>query len=106
MIEPRCVDWRDAEGNPEGGHACGTGFAVAWQRGPARSEEERNGAQIEEVLSACLHRLEFVDTFYRDRGLRCRENERAAACIADAIAALEERTANRRKRGVEGANVG
>ncbi len=60
--------------------------------------KEPNGAFVEDVLTACLRRLEH----YNDTKFRCRENSLAITHIEEALHWLHARTANREGRGVEG----
>ena len=88
----------DAEGNPFGGISQGHGFSVKWQRGPVTPERGRNGAFIEELLTACIERLRD----YQGGRFACIENEDAIRLLEAGRAALFARTADRAQRGVEG----
>ena len=91
----------DANGNPAGGTTYGRGFAIGWQNGPlGRDEgrEEPNGAFVEDVIKAALDRLEY----YQRSKFACDYNARAVAGLTAALDALNERTANRESRAVEG----
>jgi hypothetical protein len=95
--------WCDETGAPEGGHSFGPGFAIAWQRGPlgavgSPDRQPQNGAFVEDVLAACLGRLEC----YQASRFACPENEAAVNGVKNALAALHQRTANRVQRKVEG----
>lgn len=96
--------WNDAEGRPAGGASSGRGFAISWQNGPlGRGDERRepNGAFVEDVLAACLDRLEV----YQASEFACDENADAIAYVRDALARLEARTARRIAAGVEGTHA-
>lgn len=91
----------DEEGNPAGGRTTGRGIDIQWQKGPLGPAGERqvpNGAFVEGVIQAALGRLEF----YQGTKFKCRENTIAIIKLEDALAALERRTQDREKRGVEG----
>jgi len=90
----------DENGNPSGGDTRATGIAIEWQNG-ALKDDTPNGAQVEDVLTAALGRLRFLDTASNGR-FRCRENALAITKIEEAIHWLEARTAARKARGVEG----
>jgi len=91
----------DAEGHPEGGQVYGTGFCIAWQRGPLGRDAERvvpNGAFVEDIIKAVIGRIEF----YNDNGFHCDENDDALEHLHLALAALQARTARREAEGTEG----
>ena len=97
--------WLDGSGCPEGGVAFGSGFTIAWQRGPlGRGPErlEQNGAFLEDVLDVCLGRL----TFLQGSKFRCDENSTAAIAIATALQALSARTSRREEAKTEGTLLG
>lgn len=99
--------WLDGDENPEGGHAYGRGFAIAWQRGPlgpllGGNRKIANGAFVEDVLAACVGRLRFLN----GGKFHCEENDRAVAHINAAIGALQLRTKRRVNAGTEGTNEG
>lgn len=90
----------DEAGNPAGGTTTGVGFEIRWQDGPV-GDGEPSGAFVEGVINAVIDRLEF----FQHSGFRCDAN---AAAIQNLLAAryeLQSRTADRRRRGVEGRNV-
>lgn len=94
-------NWNDSNGNPEGGQSFGNGFAIAWQRGPlgrGENRQEPNGAFVEDVISACVDRLEF----YQDGKFNCEANANALDCLYKALEYLNNRTADREARNVEG----
>ena len=91
--------WTDKDGNPTGGCSCGLGFSISWQNGPIGIEgREPNGAFVETVLNACLGRLEF----YEQSRFSCEYNRDAIKHIQLALSRLNDRTADRIGRGVEG----
>ena len=103
MIESE--HWSD-NGVPAGGVTYGRGFAISWQNGPlgALGTSERkqpNGAFVEDIIEAALDRLEY----YQSSRFNCDENQFAIEHLRAAIAALEERTARRVQRGVEGTHT-
>lgn len=59
-----------------------------------------NGTTNEEVLSALINRLEFLQDKFP-----CSENEIAILNLKSALQVLELRTANRTLRGVEGKQI-
>ena len=94
----------DTQGRPEGGHAFGTGFAIAWQRGPLGRGADRlppNGAFVEDVLAAVIGRIEF----YQRSEFACDENARALEALREAADRLDARTSAREARGVEGTHA-
>ena len=50
----------DEDGKPAGGTATSLGIGINWQDGPINAENEPNGALIEDVISICINRLEFL----------------------------------------------
>lgn len=91
----------DADGNPAGGISQGRGYVIAWQPEPLRvdgEQREQIGADVESVLGAALDRL----AFYQAGEFKCDENEAAITALRDALDALNARTADRQRRGVEG----
>lgn len=91
----------DANGNPAGGTTFGRGFAIGWQNGPLGRDEGRkepNGAFVEDVIKAALDRLEY----YQRSKFACDYNARAINGLKAALESLNERTANRESRAVEG----
>lgn len=93
--------WNDDEGNPEGGHTFGTGFAIAWQRGPLGRNPLRahqNGAFVEEIIEAAVGRLEL----YQQSKFACTANAEALDHLRAALTWLRNRTRDREARGVEG----
>ena len=93
--------WDDEKGNPEGGVSIGKGFTISWQRGPLKVGEQQlisNGAFVEDVIGAIIDRME-----YYQRGKFASDyNETAIMNLKDALKALQSRTKDRERRGVEG----
>ena len=93
--------YQDQNGNPVGGYSTGIGFAIAWQDGPIKEAGGRNGAFVEEVMESVISRLHaFQATPFKHDA-----NDKAINHLRAAIAVLDERTADRRRRGVEGRNI-
>lgn len=91
----------DSEGNPSGGNTFGRGFAISWQNGPLCVNGEMiepNGAFVEDIIKAAVHRLEF----YQQSKYRCDYNAEAIQFLELALEALNTRTQDRRSRSVEG----
>lgn len=91
----------DENGNPTGGSVDGTGLNIRWQNGPLGRGDERkeaNGAFVETVIAAAKQRLEF----YQDSKFNCDYNAKAIQALDNAIWILNQRTADRETRGVEG----
>ncbi len=88
------------EGAPDGGSACGAGFAIFWQRG-ALDKEGRNGAFILEILAVCKSQLEY----YQSAQFPCEENETALLALTMAIEALQSRLNRREASGVLGTHL-
>lgn len=96
--------WSDEQGRPEGGHTCGVGFSIAWQRGPLGRGETRiapNGAFVEDIIAAAISRIEF----YQASEFNCQENENALANLRRAAWELDQRTKSREARAVEGTHA-
>lgn len=97
--------WKDHEGRPAGGIACGRGFAISWQNGPlGRGDDRRepNGAFVETILEAVVSRLEF----YQDSPFACSENAAALRSINAALESLRSRTKRREESQTEGTHLG
>jgi hypothetical protein len=96
----------DGDLNPAGGEVNGTGLWIQWQNGPLQHEggggKEPNGAFVEDVLEACLKRLEF----YESSKFSCFENREAIIYIKLALEQLDNRTSRRVAAGVEGTHKG
>ena len=106
MVVPRDFtfsNYADEEGNPRGGKVEGKGIDVRWQDGPVR-EAGTNGAQVEQLIQACILRLEYYQTA-ADGKFNCFENAMALTKLNEALAWLDRRTALRKERGVEGTNT-
>ena len=88
-------------GDPAGGHSSGNGFAIHWQDGPTGEAGGRNGAFVEEVIEAVISRLQ---AFQASRFAHP-ANAEAIMLLEDANTHLNERTAERKSRGVEGRNI-
>ena len=93
--------WNDANGMPAGGTTYGRGFAIGWQNGPlGRGDERRepNGAFVEDIIAAAIDRLKY----YQRSQFASDYNARALRSLEEALVALNERTADRECRDVEG----
>ena len=77
-----------------------TGIDIAWQQGP--KDAGVNGATPYDVIRAAYDRL----ALFQGGPTACQENQRAMACLTAAMAALDERTAGRFRRGVIGTQAG
>lgn len=96
--------WTDEQGNPAGGISEGRGFTISWQNGPlGRGDKRRepNGAFAETVIDAVRLRLEF----YQKSQFNCESNAMAIHHLESALSFLNERTAEREERAVEGTHV-
>jgi len=94
----------DDQGRPAGGSVRGTGIAIDWQNGPlgrGADRKEPNGAFVETVISVARERLEF----YQSSPFNCSENQRAIEFLSQALEVLEQRTASREARDVEGTHT-
>jgi len=109
--------WNDSNGNPAGGSTFGNGFAISWQNGPlgrhvpeCKTDDPSsvcapgctrvppNGAFVEDVIAAAQDRI----SYYQNSRFHCAENAQAFFRLKEALAALNERTAGRETRAVEG----
>ena len=93
--------WNDEDGNPAGGHTSGTGFNIEWQNGPLGRGKDRknpNGAFVEGVIQAAAGRLQF----YQESKFKCARNAAVLDHLKAALKLLNERTADREERRVEG----
>lgn len=70
---------------------------IKFQSGPISAENKENGIQVEDLLMVAGDRITELN-----KRLQCVENDIALGCIADALAALHERTNARKDQGVEG----
>lgn len=94
----------DGDGNPAGGQTHGIGIEIVWQNGPLGRGPERkepNGAFVEGVIQAALHRLEF----YQSGKFKCRENALAITKLEEALHWCQHRTMSREGREVEGTHA-
>ncbi len=72
---------------------------ISFQNGPIK-ENGVNGAQNEDLLAIVIHRLKGFES----GEFACAENADALQKCQDALLRLEDRTADRKERGVEGKN--
>ena len=96
--------WTDQDGNPAGGTTYGRGFTIGWQNGPLGSGKDRrepNGAFVEDIIRAAIHRIEF----YQGSRFVCRSNANALEHLTSALDHLNARTRDREDRGVEGTHT-
>ena len=98
--------YNDSDGNPGGGTTFGYGFAIGWQNGPVKRIDcdfppAPNGAFVEDIIQAAIGRIKY----YQESEFACVENERALSHLMCALARLNERTADRERRGVEGTHT-
>lgn len=94
----------DDDGNPAGGCAHAQGVNIRWQNGPLAVDgvrKEPNGAFVETIIEIAISRLRF----YQNSKFRCSQNERAISNLFTALDFLNERTAEREARGVEGTHT-
>jgi hypothetical protein len=109
----------DPDGNPAGGFTSGTGFKINWQNGPLMVDgvrREPTGAFVEGLVVAAIDRLRFYQGEGKyasnpDRPLmetgkfRCRQNALAITHLEEALHWMQDRTAEREGRGVEGTHA-
>lgn len=91
----------DENGNPAGGEVRGVGLSIDWQNGPLGRDGDRiepNGAFVETVIAAAKQRLEY----YQASKFKCKENAEAIHHLSEALRWLNDRTAKREARKVEG----
>ena len=74
-------------------------FHVKFQDGPVKVKG-KNGCQTEDVLEVLIERLTDLN-----KRLPCRENSLALTKLQEGMHWLKARTADRRKRGVEGTDA-
>lgn len=118
--------WDDANGKPAGGITQGLGFVISWQNGPLGActcpkdnveiahaaangvhlrgiceRKQPNGAFVETVIASVVDRLEHYEAgeFASDY------NAEAIVHLNEALRILNERTAAREARGVEGTHA-
>ncbi len=92
------------DGNPTGGVTTGLGISITWQNGPmgrGADRKEPNGAFVEDVIIAAVERLKFYQIAVKGR-FKCRQNALAITHLEEALHWLQDRTAEREKRNVEG----
>ena len=85
---------------PAGGVSTGRGFTISWQNGPLgrdNARREPNGAFVEDVIAACIGRIEYYQQYFP-----CQENADALAGLYQAAQRLDDRTRDRESRQVEG----
>lgn len=70
-------------------------FAIKFQDGPLK--DGRNGLTVEEAIAEVAKRI----WLYNSK-VPCKENEQAIIALNDALYYLEQRTKDRKERGVEG----
>lgn len=93
--------WKDNDGNPAGGVSSSRGLTISWQNGPlgrGTDRTEPNGAFVEDAIQASIGRL----LFYQSSKFHCEANADAIEHLREALRLLNERTAEREARGVEG----
>ena len=100
-------NYEDANGNPAGGFASGTGFSITWQNGPLVDPEtgERkppSGAFVETIIQVVIEQI----NYYQQSQFACEENANALASLEEALQQLQARTARREAAGVEGTHQG
>lgn len=109
----------DFDGNPAGGRYSGMGMSVTWQDGPREMVptvvdrapdgtptmedkiEPANGAFVEDVIYAAIQRLQF----YQRSQFAHEKNAEAIVHLEDALGCLNDRTKERKERGVEGTHT-
>jgi hypothetical protein len=79
-------------------HTTAEGLDIRWQQGPIGAVF--NGASVEVVIRAVLHRLDDYQA-----ALPCEENRLAIEYLNAALGCLEARTRDRYKRGVMGSEA-
>ncbi len=110
----------DGNGMPAGGMTDGKGFWIQWQDGPLGPHHrdcipgqtchvtcarlQPNGAFVEGVIEAAVDRIRFYQTI-RGGEFACDANAAAIEYLEAALRCLDERTAAREARGVEGTHV-
>lgn len=102
MFQPiEAHNLNDEHGMPSGGTVIATGLRIDWQNGPlgrGADRQEPNGAFVETVIEAARQRI----AYYQDSKFACTENATALQHLQLALGALNERTAGREARDVEG----
>ena len=72
---------------------------IEWQSGPVK-EYGVNGVQVEQVLQLCINRLESLNK----PPYNTRQTSLAITKLQEVVHWLDDRTAERTRRGVEGLN--
>lgn len=88
---------------PAGGVSTGRGFTISWQNGPLGRDNDRhepNGAFVEDVIAACIGRIQFYQAHFS-----CQENKDALEGLEYAARRLDDRTKDRELRKVEGTHA-
>jgi len=99
----------DEDGNPAGGTSKAIGIDIRWQDGPIPKTEKGepmqspNGAFVEGVIEAAIQRIQFFQTATNGK-FACRQNALALTKLEEALHWLDDRTAERIKRNVEGSH--
>lgn len=94
----------DKDGHPAGGTSTAVGLSVIWQNGPLKRGDvivPPNGAFVETLIAVARGRLEF----YQKSKFACVDNQVAIDLLNEALKALERRTLDRVRRGVEGTHA-
>lgn len=73
-------------------------FMVGFQNGPITEPDDVNGCQTEDLIAICIDRLEH----FQKGEYACAENQKALRHMQFAMLELEQRTSDRKERGVEG----
>jgi hypothetical protein len=95
------MHFNDENGNPAGGTSYGVGFAIGWQNGPLGRGENRiepNGAFVEDIIDVAADRIRY----YQESPFNCKQNANALKHLELALEELNDRTADREERDVEG----
>lgn len=72
---------------------------IKWQDGPIKEVGGENGCQVEDVIEVCIKRISYLNSQFP-----CKENLWTLSSFQTALGYLNQRTADREKRGVEGTN--
>ena len=98
-------NFTDEEGLPAGGDAEGLGFSLNWQAGPLGDEGvdrlEPNGAFVETLIAVVLQRIQWYQEVVGGK-FACPENAATIGHLEAALKHLDDRTQDRKARGVEG----
>ena len=97
----------DENGNPAGGLVHAVGINVEWQNGPLGRGDERqepNGAFVEDLVHIAAKRINHYQEAASGK-FACRENALALTALQEAGHWLNERTAQREDRAVEGTHT-